>query len=260
MGLAVRARRIIVPVALGVALAGCGLSEVRAPVEQRGMPTAEREVPGTQPRPGHHRVRRGDTLYGLAWQYDLDYRQVAAWNGIRRPYTIYPGQRLRLSPPPARAVNPPPVTATPPPERRPQVAPTPSPPVPRSVPGAAAGLHWQWPAEGPVVRRFSPKSGSKGIDIAGRFGQEIAAAAGGRVVYSGSGLRGYGKLIIIKHNDSHLSAYAHNDRLLVKEGDTVRGGQRIASMGRAGDRQARLHFQVRRSGEPVDPLRYLPKR
>jgi lipoprotein NlpD len=121
-------------------------------------------------------------------------------------------------------------------------------------------VHWRWPAQGQVVRHFSPKNGSKGIDIAGRSGQAVNAAAGGRVVYSGSGLRGYGKLIIIKHNNSHLSAYAHNERLLVKEGDTVNGGQRIASMGRAGDRQVKLHFQVRRNGKPVDPLRYLPKR
>jgi lipoprotein NlpD len=101
--------------------------------------------------------------------------------------------------------------------------------------------------------------GSKGIDISGDNGQPVYAAAPGRVVYSGSGLRGYGKLIIVKHNNSHLSAYGHNDRLLVQEGDIVEGGQRIATMGPAGAEQGRLHFQIRRDGSPVDPLRYLPK-
>ncbi len=259
----VRAGRITLLAALTAALGACGLSDFRAPVEQRGAPPAERASRSVE-RPDAHRVERGDTLYGIAWKYDLDYRQVAAWNGVRSPYTIYPGQRLRLSPPPARRGAPRPAQPQPKSQPKPDPAPprrppaTPSPP-PASAPAAAGEVQWRWPAEGELVRRFSPGNGSKGIDIAGRPGQQVQAAAGGRVVYSGSGLRGYGKLIIIKHNNSHLSAYAHNDRLLVKEGDNVRGGQRIASMGRAGDRQVKLHFQVRRNGKPVDPLRYLPK-
>jgi lipoprotein NlpD len=117
---------------------------------------------------------------------------------------------------------------------------------------------WRWPARGKVVTSFSA-SGRKGIDIEGRFGQTVMAAAGGRVVYSGSGLIGYGQLIIVKHNKRYLSAYAHNNKLLVKEGDAVKGGQRIAEMGRSGPNRALLHFEIRRDGKPIDPLRYLPK-
>ena len=117
---------------------------------------------------------------------------------------------------------------------------------------------WRWPAKGKVVTSFS-RSGGKGIDIAGKFGQTIVAASAGRVVYSGSGLIGYGQLIIVKHNKRYLSAYAHNNKILVKEGDTVTGGQRIAEMGRSGSNRAMLHFEIRRDGKPIDPLRYLPK-
>ena len=118
--------------------------------------------------------------------------------------------------------------------------------------------HWQWPARGEVVTSFS-RSGGKGIDIAGSFGQAIVAASDGEVVYSGSGLIGYGQLIIVKHNKRYLSAYAHNNKILVKEGDTVKGGQRIAEMGRSGSNRALLHFEIRRDGKPIDPVRYLPK-
>jgi lipoprotein NlpD len=117
---------------------------------------------------------------------------------------------------------------------------------------------WRWPAKGKVVTSFS-RSGGKGIDIAGKFGQVIVAASDGSVVYSGSGLIGYGQLIIVKHNKRYLSAYAHNNKILVKEGDTVKGGQRIAEMGRSGSNRAMLHFEIRRDGKPIDPMRYLPK-
>jgi lipoprotein NlpD len=117
---------------------------------------------------------------------------------------------------------------------------------------------WRWPAKGKVVTSFS-RSGGKGIDIAGKFGQVIVAASDGSVVYSGSGLIGYGQLIIVKHNKRYLSAYAHNNKILVKEGDTVKGGQRIAEMGRSGSNRAMLHFEIRRDGKPTNPVRYLPK-
>ena len=120
-------------------------------------------------------------------------------------------------------------------------------------------LAWVWPATGRVLRGFS-EGGNKGLDISGRTSSPVRAAARGRVVYSGSGLVGYGKLIIVKHNKSYLSAYAHNDRLLVKEGDSVRGGQRIAQMGQTGTQEVKLHFEIRRDGRPVDPLIYLPRR
>jgi lipoprotein NlpD len=118
---------------------------------------------------------------------------------------------------------------------------------------------WVWPARGRVLRGFA-EGGSKGVDIGARLGAPVRAAADGRVVYSGSGLVGYGKLIILKHNNSYLSAYAHNDRLLVKEGDSVVGGQRIAHMGQTGTQEVKLHFEIRRDGKPVDPLKYLPTR
>ena len=130
--------------------------------------------------------------------------------------------------------------------------------VKKSGSSAAKSLNWTWPAKGQLIEPYS-RRGNKGLDIAGDLGQPVYAARGGRVVYSGSGLIGYGKLIIIKHNKSHLSAYAYNDRLLVKEGDNVTGGQRIAHMGRNNAKQVALHFEIRRNGKPVDPLRYLPK-
>jgi lipoprotein NlpD len=244
-------------------------------------------------RPSAHIVRRGDTLYSIAWRYGLDYRQVAGWNAIRQPYTIYPGQKLRLTRPPASSST---QTA-----KRSSSAggssskkaqPAPSSPSSKSAKapatpkksasqgsasnksssagglkksgkGAAKGGNapvkgWRWPAKGKVVTSFS-KSGGKGIDIAGKLGQPILAASGGHVVYSGSGVIGYGQLIIVKHNKRYLSAYAHNNKILVKEGDTVKGGQRIAEMGRSGSNRAMLHFEIRRDGKPIDPMRYLPK-
>jgi lipoprotein NlpD len=120
---------------------------------------------------------------------------------------------------------------------------------------------WVWPTDGPLLRPFFPdNAGKKGIDIGGGLGQSVRAASEGKVVYSGSGLIGYGKLIIIKHNKTYLSAYAHNRRLLVKEGDYVRIGQRIAELGNTATEKPMLHFEIRRNGEPVDPLRYLPAR
>jgi lipoprotein NlpD len=122
------------------------------------------------------------------------------------------------------------------------------------------GLAWTWPASGTLLRGFDENSASKGLDIGGSRGRPVQAAAAGRVVYRGSGLRGYGQLIIIKHNEEFLSAYAHNDRIYIKEGDTVKRGQNIAAMGDTGSDEVMLHFEIRRNGKPVDPLKYLPKR
>ncbi len=254
----------------------CGSTVARAPVEKRAH-----SQPST---PVYHTVHRGDTLYGIAWQYDLDYRDVASWNHIKTPYLIYPKQRIRVKRPAAASPKPASVSrpeksvsiqrpkrpdksvapkknapnTTPKPEtkKRPKSQ-TPS-PVKKAEAKLPRKFTWTWPAKGLIVRKFSQK-GNKGLDISGRLGQPVYAAAGGRVVYSGSGLIGYGKLIIIKHNKSHLSAYAYNNRLLVKEGDTVSGGQRIAEMGQTGAKQVKLHFEIRRDGKPVNPLRYLPK-
>lgn len=218
------------------------------------------------PRPEHHVIVRGDTLYSIAWRYGTDYRELARWNGIGPPYLIYPGQRLRLTSPAgttARRVEPPPASVRPAPAPPPPAPGAPSPPPGAASPSVASpdtgAIRWLWPAEG-RVNAVSSASGKNGVEILGQFGQAVKAAASGEVVYSGSGLIGYGQLIIIKHNDTYLSAYAHNSKLLVKEGDRVEAGQQVAEMGRTGDRNVMLHFEIRRNGKPVPPLQYLPKR
>jgi lipoprotein NlpD len=208
--------------------------------------------------PSAYRVRSGDTLHGIAWQNGIDFRRIAQWNGIRPPYRIYAGQTLRLRPPAQRRKPPadPPAPRTKPPVR--VERPTKPPPVERRE---ARTLAWRWPAIGNVASTFKPSDPlRKGIKIAGRDGTDIRAAERGKVVYSGSGLIGYGRLIIVKHNDNYLSAYGHNRDLLVSEGDQVTKGQKIAAMGRANNGKPLLHFEIRRDGKPVDPLRLLPKR
>jgi len=240
---------------------------------------------------GAHTVRSGDTLYAIAWRYGLDYRELARWNGIPEPFTIYLGQELRISrpsripPPPrlARAPSAPGETqrgvegrnrapvAAPSPGTAPSKVAAPSPEVapsnrrrsgsPAPAPARSEDAPvkaWEWPVRGKVIATFGGPGG-KGIDIAGNRGTAVRAAAPGRVVYSGSGLRGYGKLIIVKHNKRYLSAYAHNDRLHVNEGDAVASGQRIAAMGSSDAKRVKLHFEIRRDGKPVDPIRYLPR-
>lgn len=218
---------------------------------------------------GYHTVRRGETLYSIAWRHDVDHRDLARWNNLANPNVIYPGQRLRLTPPRGyrsqAASAPSPsgaasarVQAKKSSQRRAQhTQPAPRPRVTRDGPVHWTAIDWQWPIEGRVVQRFSP-SQSKGIDIAGRRGQVVRAAAAGTVVYGGSGLVGYGQLIIIKHNNELLSAYAYNERLYVKEGDRVAGGQEIARLGVGPDKQSKLHFEIRVDGTPVDPLPYMP--
>lgn len=218
-------------------------------------------------RVGYYVVNRGDTLYSIAFQVGLDYRQIAAWNAIRWPYRIYPDQRLRLTAPAtpvrqaARTRQPTaaPARTQPQPTR---TAPAQRAPKPTITPTAGTTtLAWRWPTQGRIVKTFSRSDpGRKGLDIGGRHGQPVRAAAPGRVVYSGSGLRGYGQLIIVKHNSVYLSAYGHNQRLLVKEGETLRAGQLIAEMGDTEAAQPMLHFEIRRNGEPVDPQSLLPKR
>jgi len=191
-------------------------------------------------------VQRGDTLSGIAARYRLDWRQLARINGIRAPYTVYPGQRLRLSGAPAPSSPAPQAGSA-----------TPQPPLP---PRRPSRIPWQWPTEGPVVRRYNPSDLQKGIDIRGTLGQPVRAAGAGRVVYSGDGLPGYGELVIIKHDEEFLSAYGHNQVRLVNEGDAVKVGQQIARMGQGEGGVPLLHFQIRLGGQPVDPLAYLPRR
>jgi len=256
-----RARHLLILAVVLVLLDGCA-GPVRAPVINRDSRVHNRApvslgpsaAAATESAPARHRVHRGDTLYSIAFRYGLDYRDLARWNNIPSPYTIYPGQVLRLHPRASRPRHPAPPTHT-------HVAKTHTAAHTgkrRRHATAASGIKWQWPTSGTLMDSNTPTS-KKGIDITGKTGQSVKAAAGGSVVYSGSGLLGYGKLIIIKHNDTFLSAYAHNDRILVKEGDRVTGGQEIATMGIGNDGEPVLHFEIRKNGKPVDPLARLPK-
>lgn len=277
-------------------LAGCGRSVVVS--RERGAalpprPVATRPASVPIPASGDYIVRRGDNLYRVAFNHNLDVRDVAARNGIAPPYTIYPGQRLRLAgsalrsaaaPPPRAPVVSSPSAGAPrvvssspaaPLPRPPATSPTPvaSRPVPAppavttsSVPTSAPlppmrDGAWRWPADGQLVGRFVAGDQTRqGLDIAGSAGQPVNAAANGVVVYSGAGLVGYGELIILKHSEEWLSAYGHNRKRLVNEGQTVGAGQQIAEMGRSGASRDMLHFEVRRNGKPVDPMPLLPRR
>jgi lipoprotein NlpD len=334
--------------ALAIVVAGCA-SQRRAPVEERATrpspppavaaPTpAPTPAPEAEARPQTYTVKRGDTLYKIALDNGLDYRELATWNGIENVNVIREGQVLRLAPPgesaPAAAgvtttplrtappvvtgdVRPPSSTPTtplavsgarntdnyktqpkalkepyseqalrdvqkaaaamPPPATAPEATPptvvakaeppkTPS--VPEAKPGPAPSepaaatdedkVAWMWPASGKVVTGSSENPNLKGIDIAGRAGQPVVASAAGKVVYAGTGIRGYGKLVIVKHNATWLSAYAHNREIMVKEGQQVARGQQIAEMGNTDADQVMLHFEIRRHGTPVDPLKLLP--
>lgn len=216
-----------------------------------------------------HVVARGDTLYSIAWRHGKDFRQLAAANNIRPPYTIYPGQQIRLdgasvaAKPPAPVSKPAPAPqtgsrASAPSASHPAPAPAPAP----AKPAVSAGvIAWQWPASGNLISRYVAGSVSaKGIVIGGNSGDPVRASAAGVVVYRGSGLTGYGNLLIIKHDDRWLSAYAHNERMLVSEGEKVKAGQQVATMGDSGTFRTQLHFEIRRDGNPVDPLTLLPKR
>jgi lipoprotein NlpD len=194
-----------------------------------------------------HVVRSGETLAAIAFRYGRDYRDLARWNNLGDGSLIYPGQVIRLTPPAGGTTASEPARPAPPPRRT--VPPPPSDPSPA----------WQWPTSGRIVSDYNGNPGTgTGIVISGRAGQVVRAAASGRVVYSGGGLIGYGQLIIIKHNDTYLSAYGHNASLLVKEGQTIKKGQRIATMGQGPGQEPQLHFEIRRNGKPVNPRRFLP--
>jgi lipoprotein NlpD len=218
-----------------------------------------------------HSVKAGDTLFSIAWRYGVDYKKLAEFNGIRPPYTIYPAQKIRVDLRAAKgqnknlgnssvAVKKSPAKAAVSEENR-SIKRSDISPKSTSTSAVQGTPKWQWPASGKLVALFQGESGlHKGIDLSGKLGEPVLAAASGRVVYAGSGLSGYGKLLIIKHNDTFLSAYAHNDEISVKEGDSVKAGQRIADMGSSGTDRVKLHFEIRSEGSPVDPLKFLPKR
>ena len=247
-------------------------------------------------KPGYYTVRPGDTLVRVALDNGQNWRDVARWNKLENPNIIEVGQVLRVVPPgvdptvaAARAVTTPRVetrplerpaapAASPPASGAASGAPAPVAPASAGSAGAATApaseaapapsaaprdgedeLVWMWPASGAVIVQFD-ETRSKGLSIAGKAGDPVVAAADGRVVYAGSGLRGYGNLVIVKHNNTYLTAYAHNQTLLVKEDQVVRRGQRIAEMGSTDAETVKLHFEIRRQGKPVDPAKLLPPR
>jgi lipoprotein NlpD len=338
--------RYLAPAALSLLLAACVSPRSSVVVEPAGSqgrtvaPSARAAAPG-----GSYRVVKGDTLYSIAFRNGVDFRDLASWNGIAAPYTIWPGQVLKLSssggaaasssavataghaaapsrPASATPVSMPqagaapsaggfqPVANTPPAAAQPAatataaasaasatpavaappsipapattaatvvpvagvpatahtatapVTPPPAPAQPVAAGGtrSSGGVTWRWPADGAMGKRFQSGDAIPGIEILGKSGDPIRAAADGVVVYSGNGLVGYGELVIIKHNDSFLSAYGHNSKRLVKEGQRVSAGQQIAEMGSTGATRDELQFQIRRDGNPVDPMGYLPSR
>lgn len=287
-------RRLAVCVATTIIMSACVDGGRVVPVTDRSLYPAH----STSPVGDDYVVQPGDTLYSVARRHGLDRRALADRNGIKPPFEIHVGQRLALGargPAPAGSTSssasstgaggdmgpgadvfalsdaaaekaesvpldapvPEPAIARPAETAKQPLAAPASPPrkVAEPMPAAPRKGKWLWPARGKIARKFPAASG---LDIVGERGQAIVAAAPGRVVYGGSGLRGYGKLIIIKHNDEFLSAYAHNDKLLVQEGQRVQQGQKIAEMGMSGTDRVKLHFQIRRNGAPVDPLKFLP--
>lgn len=225
-------------------------------------PQAIKQYSGSQ---GWYQVHAGDTLYSIAWRYGLDYKALADWNNIDVDSTIFPGQQLQLIQPVEGDAE---ITADSVADSTGQQSGSVSVIKNQSISNtqelttkSSNPQTWLWPTEGEVLSTFSAKQlDRRGIDIAGKTGQSVQAVADGKVVYSGNGLAGYGNLIIIKHSDIFLSAYAYSRERLVKEGVTVKAGHVIAKMGKHKSRTARLHFQIRKNGKPVDPLQFLPKR
>ncbi|MFL0805590.1 MAG: peptidoglycan DD-metalloendopeptidase family protein [Agarilytica sp.] len=244
-----------------VFLMGCGQNTHYAPVTDSRQPPVSKIT--------HHHVARGETLYSIAWRYNLDYKKLAAANGISRDFRIYPGQQLLLSESVTAKKGPVrkttklvkvlPKSSTQPKPRSKKETPK----VTNTPPASQSGkpVTWVWPSNGRLISGFHANGGlNKGIDLGGKLGEPVIAASGGKVVYSGEGLRGYGKLVIVKHNEKYLSAYAHNRTLLVKEGAYVKKGQKIAEMGSTGTDSVKLHFEIRLNGKPTNPLKHLPKR
>ena len=334
--------RLMMPIVAALLLAACGTMRSSVVVEpatgtgyventgSRPVATARTAIPG-----GSYQVQKGDTLYSIAFRKGVDFRDLAQWNAVAAPYTIWPGQQLKLAPlvastttsatpvpaprpasavtahpaaapatpstPLFESVTPPPVASTragpnqpngmattprsasvvvpktvtpaaastttvvpvagmPMPSHAAVPPPAPSSPVASAASRAVSGVSWRWPAQGSLVKHFQSGDAIPGIEIAGSSGDPVRAAADGVVVYSGNGLVGYGELVIIKHSDSFLSAYGHNSKRLVKEGQRVSAGQQIAVMGSTGATRNELEFQIRKDGNPVDPLGYLPPR
>jgi lipoprotein NlpD len=256
-----------------------------SPVAATGtvVPAPVKNPPGFENagKPGYYTVKPGDTMIRIGLENGQSWRDIVRWNGIENPNIIEVGQVLRVIPPgtsaPGEAVTRPvatpvvaPVAASSAPSGATRTTPTtaaassPQPAVAAPLPPASSpsdeNVDWMWPTTNTQMIAGFDEVKNKGLDIGGKLGDAVVAAGDGRVVYSGSGLRGYGNLIIIKHNNTFLTAYAHNQTLLVKEDQSVRKGQKIAEMGQSDAERVKLHFEIRRQGKPVDPMRYLPAR
>lgn len=290
-------RYAIAPALALILLAGCASRQPAPVVERSKVPERGTAPAAAAVKPGEvHVVKKGETLYSIALEHGLSYRDLAAWNNIDNPNVIRVGQPLRIVPPEGSAVVKPiagpasvemrPLSAegTPPAgdavkrdpkggkqpyteqamvaAQKPQEAPPATQPriEPRPADPAASGeLNWIWPSSGRLIATYVEGS-SKGIDLEGRIGEAVLAAEAGKVTYAGSGIRGYGNIIIVQHAGGLLSVYAHNSKLLAKEGQQVARGQKIAELGNSDTDQAKLHFEIRRQGKPLDPLKLLPPR
>ena len=255
-----------------VELTGCSSRPInRAPVEDRGdakvvqpAPMESKPLPGINAanagKPGYYTVKPGDTIMQIGRVSSQNWRDIVRWNSLDSPNQIEVGQVLRVAPPEGTAVATPVNPAVAPPKPLPPIVATPAAPsAPTSPTAIEDDIAWIWPSNGALIAGFDDVK-NKGLKIAGKLGDPVVASADGRVVYAGSGLRGYGNLVILKHNETYLTAYAHNQTLLVKEDQSVRKGQRIADMGSSDADKVMLHFEVRRQGKPVDPAKYLPAR
>ena len=262
---------------VGVLLVGCAQTN-QAPVETRtGFGRTNTVDPATLPgaenagKPGYYTVKPGDTLIRIGLEHGQSWKDIARWSNLENPNAIEVGQVVRVVPPGAApgegrpSTSPTTTTASSSPVQGTALPPagatsTPAPPpAPAAAPSAdAAGLGLIWPASGTVIGTFNETT-NKGVDIAGKAGDPVVAAAAGKVIYVGE-VRGYGQLIIIQHSKDYLTAYGHNQKLLVKDDQNVKKGQNIAEMGSTDTDRVKLHFELRRQGKPIDPLRYLPKR
>lgn len=256
-------------------LLSCSSRPVPAPVIELYQGKDYRDFPENAFDGKKYTVKQGDTLFAIAWYSGNDYRDLARLNNISKPYSIYPGQQLLLvdkvldksirednSPGPTKKIK---AKQTVDPSKKQAYGESKAEPKKPNKPAKNGTLptrvtRWVWPAKGAVTNKFSAQEqGNNGIDISGQVGSNVVAAADGKVVYTGNALRGYGQLVIVKHSESFLSAYAHNQKILVKEQQWIKAGQKIAQMGSSGTDKVKLRFEVRYKGKSVDPLRYLPR-